>query len=334
MRIGSAGQLIYATYLDSYHAPPIPTDVSIVGLAIAVDAEGNAYIAGTNTDPDFPTTPGAFQTQCCARGNSTAFLARLNPTGTAPVYSTFLPGESPASVAVDAAGNANLVIDAYTISSYGQATSYTLTTAALSADGSELSGVIDTPLGLDTGLLIPVPDGQGNILVTGQPAPDSLVLSDGAFNNGASYVEILRAADGAVLYASLQPSGAGGGGIGPDSAGGFIALGTGAPAAFVAGTTQAGRPLFMLTRFVPATASQPMMLGLANAFGYAVSEGLAPGEIVGVYGTNLGPAQGVLPGFTGGELPTSLGGTQVLFNRIAAPLLWAGGRRSPCRCAE
>jgi hypothetical protein len=71
-------------------------------------------------------------------------------------------------------------------------------------------------------------------------------------------------------------------------------VGTGAPAAFVVGPPAAGRPLFMLTRFEPAAAPQPIILGLANVFGSAISEGLAPGEMVSVYSTNLGPPHGVL----------------------------------------
>ena len=62
-----------------------------------MDSGGNAYIAGTTTAslpdlPDtFPTTPGAFQS---SRGRSTdGFVAKLNPTGTTLLYSTFLGGD-------------------------------------------------------------------------------------------------------------------------------------------------------------------------------------------------------------------------------------------------
>ena len=322
MRIGPAGQLIYATFLDSYHALPNPSGVNINAAAIAVDAAGNAYIGGTNTDPDFPTTPGAYQTQCCAQGSQTAFLVKLNPSGTAPVYSTFLPGQSPNTLSVDGAGNAALNISAATINSDEQVTSFTITTAQLNAEGSQLLEMINTPLPPDSGIYAS-PDGQGNLLITGGPPPDSFTVSPGAFNNGASFVEIIRIADGAVLYASILPTGAGGLGIIPDGAGGFIVLGGGTNA-FPVGLVPSGRPTVMLTRFEPATAAQPAILGIANSFESAVSEGLAPGEIVGIYGTNLGPAEGMLAAFEGGSLPTSLGGTQVFFNGVAAPLLWAG----------
>lgn len=323
MRIGPSGQLIYSTFLDSYHTPSNPPAVNIVGSAIAVDAAGNAYIAGTNTDPDFPTTAGAYQGQCCTEGNETAFVLKLNPAGTAPVYSTFLPGQTAASVAVDAAGNASLAINAFTVNTNNQFTSFNITTAKLNPRGNQLSEVINTPLPVNSELFYAAADGQGNLLITGQPVPASLALSEGAFNNGNTYVEILRLADGVVLYASLLPTGAGGIAISPDGAGGFILLGGGTNS-FPVGLEPGERPTTMLTRFEPAAAPQPTILGIANVAESAVSEGLAPGELIGIYGTNLGPSAGILAGLEGGALPSILGGTQVLFNGTSAPLLWAG----------
>lgn len=78
---------------------------------IAVDAAGNAYVAGGNTWSGFPTTPGAFQATCpggCAQGGY-AFVSKLNSSGSALVYSTYLSGTTgdfAQSIAVDSAGNA------------------------------------------------------------------------------------------------------------------------------------------------------------------------------------------------------------------------------------
>ncbi|MEA3190675.1 MAG: hypothetical protein QOD77_1257 [Thermoplasmata archaeon] len=73
--------------------------------AIAVDASGNAYITGTSGGY-FPTTPGAYRTG----GVSEEFVTKMNPTGTALVYSTLL-GYSGCSgcgnsIALDGSGNA------------------------------------------------------------------------------------------------------------------------------------------------------------------------------------------------------------------------------------
>jgi hypothetical protein len=89
--------LIYSTYLgaggDAAHA-------------IAVDIGGDAYVAGTTTSSEFPTTPGSFQT---VNHGLNAFVTKLNPSGTALVYSTLLGGSAGVSIggiAVDSGGNA------------------------------------------------------------------------------------------------------------------------------------------------------------------------------------------------------------------------------------
>jgi hypothetical protein len=78
------------------------------GHGIAVDGDGNAYITGGTTSADFPTTPGAFQSGLAPAGRN-VFVTKLNPTGSALVYSTYLGGsgdEGGAAIAVDAGGNA------------------------------------------------------------------------------------------------------------------------------------------------------------------------------------------------------------------------------------
>ena len=62
-----------------------------LATGIAVDAAGNAYVTGYTDSTDFPTTAGAFQTTY-GGGDYDAFVTKLNPTGTALVYSTYLGG--------------------------------------------------------------------------------------------------------------------------------------------------------------------------------------------------------------------------------------------------
>jgi len=90
--------LIYSTYLGGSDDDG--------GYDLAVDAAGNAYVAGITYSSDFPTAH-AFQPNL--RGESDAFLAKLNPSGSALVYSTYLGGsgdEIAFGVAVDAEGHA------------------------------------------------------------------------------------------------------------------------------------------------------------------------------------------------------------------------------------
>jgi hypothetical protein len=124
--------LVYSTYLGGSYDD--------AGQAMAVDSSGNAYVTGYTRSADFPTTTGAFQTTCapyvvspsvappncviltlsnCAGGASdgrfqpagvvNAFVTKLNPTGTALVYSTFLGGTgntNATGIALNAAGQA------------------------------------------------------------------------------------------------------------------------------------------------------------------------------------------------------------------------------------
>jgi hypothetical protein len=68
--------------------------------AIAVDGGGNAYVTGGGS-PDWPTTPGAFDRGVA--GYSDAVITKLNPSGSALVYSTFLGSRLPGSQGTDPA---------------------------------------------------------------------------------------------------------------------------------------------------------------------------------------------------------------------------------------
>jgi len=94
---GSA--LVYSTYLGGYNEDQ--------GIAIAVDSTGSAYVTGFTDSADFPTV-NAFQ-QPKLIGDSDAFVTKINPAGTAFVYSTCLGGTSldqGNGIAVDALGQA------------------------------------------------------------------------------------------------------------------------------------------------------------------------------------------------------------------------------------
>jgi hypothetical protein len=114
--------LVYSTFIGSTEYTE--------GFGIAVDPGGNAYVVGDTTYGTYPVTPGAFQTICggnytvpqgssapvrtngCVgygQGDTGGVLTKLNPTGSALVYSTYLSGNnynSVRAVAVDAAGEA------------------------------------------------------------------------------------------------------------------------------------------------------------------------------------------------------------------------------------
>jgi len=76
---GSA--LVYSTYLGG-------TDFDS-GNSIAVDSTGAAYVTGSTTSPDFPLINPL---QAILDGGSDAFITKINPTGSALVYSTYIGG--------------------------------------------------------------------------------------------------------------------------------------------------------------------------------------------------------------------------------------------------
>jgi uncharacterized protein (TIGR03437 family) len=100
-KLDASGKIVYSTYLGG--------SSNDVAYGIAVDANGNAYIAGTTASPNFPLTAEAFEST--PRSNSThAFVAKLNASGSALVYSTLVGGSGSenniAGIRIDEAGSA------------------------------------------------------------------------------------------------------------------------------------------------------------------------------------------------------------------------------------
>jgi len=93
----SGNALLYSTFLGGSRGEE--------GCSIAVGHSGCAYVAGWTRSADFPTTKGAFQATLSRSDN--AFVTKLNPSGSALVYSTLLGGiglDVASSVAIDSTG--------------------------------------------------------------------------------------------------------------------------------------------------------------------------------------------------------------------------------------
>lgn len=101
-----AASLVYSTFLGGTGGETRRVNVG----DIATDGTGHAYVTGGTQSADFPTTPGAFATTIPGQGS--AFVSKINPAGTALVYSTFVGGGASSDegfdVAVNAAGEAFL----------------------------------------------------------------------------------------------------------------------------------------------------------------------------------------------------------------------------------
>ncbi len=98
-KLDSSGSgLIYSTFFGG--------SGSDAAAAIAVDAAGNAYIAGSTSSTDFPVTVGILQSTY--GGSTDAFVAKIAPTGSQLVYASYLGGSAAdfaQGIAVSSIGN-------------------------------------------------------------------------------------------------------------------------------------------------------------------------------------------------------------------------------------
>ena len=135
---GSA--LVYATYLGGAgNVDAVGGSSGDFGEGIAVDAAGDTYLTGYAYSTTFPVTGGAYQATNNAVGNGgqAVFVTKLNPTGSALIYSTYLggtgsdadtsysngTGDAGAGIAIDAAG------DAY-VAGYSNSSNFPVTAGA------------------------------------------------------------------------------------------------------------------------------------------------------------------------------------------------------------
>ena len=198
-------QLLYSSYLGGTGGDG--------GGGIAVDSSGNAYVVGGTGSTDFPVTSGAFQTTSTS---SSAFVTKMNPTGSDLVYSTYLGGNSDSgagSVLVDSAGTA--YVTGSTSASDFPVTSGAFQTTnpggqsgfitRLNAAGSAL--VFSTFLGgsSDDGISNLALDSSGNLVVVGSTRSTDFPVTSGAFQT-KNLTQNLGALDGFI--SKLDPNGA------------------------------------------------------------------------------------------------------------------------------
>ena len=182
-------RLVYSTFVPD-----------IYQLALAVDSQGAAYIAGLafpagvlRNSSGFPATPGAFQTTSTVMG-ATGGVAKLNANGTALVYATFLGGSNPnnyadpdgaTGIAVDSAGNA--FVTGWTLSpdfptTFGAFNANpqiaSVYVAKLNAAGSGL--IYSTLLGEGAGIGIRI-DAKENAYILGETESSAFPVTPGAF---------------------------------------------------------------------------------------------------------------------------------------------------------
>ena len=304
----SGSALEYATYLSGSGGTVGEGDNPD---SIAVDANGDAFIAGFTYSPDFPVTPGAFLT--ANPGGRAMFLTKLNPQGSGLVYSTWI-GQTPGystTVKLDAQGTAFVAGSA--LSGIGTVSGFL---NRFSADGSSLTYSTSLPSGFGSPALDV--DIAGNAVIAVTTSDANLPVGAGAFQPGyvggaSSNVYLARFTPGGQLSGATYL-----GGSQQDASSAIVLRPNGSVA--VSGFTQSPDfPGRLAQAGGSYTTSIFISLTALNAASY-VATGVVPGEIVSLLGYGIGPATGVSA--AGSVLPNELAGVQVSFEGLLAPLLY------------
>ena len=205
--------LVYSTYLGGSNVDSV--------AAIAVDSSGAAYVTGTTTSTDFPVTPGTVQV---IYAESTAFVSKLNASGTALIYSTYLGGSGTSygdagrSIAVDSSGEAYITGSTYapnfpvTTGAYQTTNKAAVNSAGtgfvskLNAAGTKL--LYSTYLGgtqTDTPYSVAL-DSAGNAYISGAATSTNFPTTTGAFQTTNKSAAVYGWND---FVAKLNPTGTG-----------------------------------------------------------------------------------------------------------------------------
>ena len=146
-----------------------------------------------------------------------------------------------------------------------------------------------------------VSDGRGGTWLTGTSDPLYLPAASNTPNLGPTYVANLSSNGQAVSFLMTAPLGAAGQGL----AAGPVVLGSGG------------------SLLLPGT-GPTSLAGIANSGADHVAPFVAPYDLISLYGVNLGPSTPAYGQVVNGMVTNSIGGVQVLFDGVAAPLLYAG----------
>ena len=220
-KLNSTGTaLLYCTYISGTNR-----DVS---SALAIDAQGDAYIAGQTNSLDFPITQGAFQTtypatagEQSAYSNGTAFVIELNPTGNALVYSTYLGGSTEAwavGIAVDSNNSAYVAGATYdadfptTASAFQQAPASKTATSGFVTKFNPVGSALaystylhGSAQDLPAGIAI---DSSDNVYVGGGTLSTDFATTQGAYqttttgDNWGAFLTKLNPAGSALVYST------------------------------------------------------------------------------------------------------------------------------------
>ena len=341
---GTGTNLVFSTYLGG--------DGTDVATGMAVAPGGEVWVVG-NGGAGFPVTPDAMLASAPDRDSRWGFVAKLNSAATALIYSSYLPGVWPTAVALDRSGSAYVagrVISGDVVLTppfqynpppqpYSPSGVYyaKLTpggagfvySAVLEPWWGSISGLAvdaggDLYMAGDAGMFYPIFDG-------GLPScnRDTLIDDSGRLQGGA-FVAVADPA-GRVISSSYF------GGcrrntistVALDSSGSLYIAGDTESSDFPLTQSalqenydsqiQTGDGTGFFSRVALTGDSFPRIQRIYDAASLYWGA-LAPGQLIVIDGTGLGPTQVVAGKFVNGILENNVGNTKVFFDDIPAPL--------------
>jgi hypothetical protein len=156
--LGGSGGVVYDTFVTKVNTTGTALSYSTFlggsndesGRGIAVDSSSSAYVTGYTQSSNFPTTAGAFDTSYGGIAGNDAFITKVNTTGTALNYSTFLGGSSydyGLDIAMDSSGYAY-------VTGYTQSSGFPTTPGAFDTSLDSYSDAFVTKLAVGVSLAI------------------------------------------------------------------------------------------------------------------------------------------------------------------------------------
>ncbi|HYE16389.1 MAG TPA: SBBP repeat-containing protein [Pyrinomonadaceae bacterium] len=272
-KLNPAGALVYSTYISAASG-------NNEAKAIAVDASGNAYVTGHAVSAVFTASAGAYDTT--HNGSTDAFVAKLNPAGSALVYATYYgtSGQEFANaIAIDPSGDvyiaghtgvANLPTKNALQSTYAGGSQFgdgDAFMARFSPDGAGAADLVyATYLGGtgDERARGVAADSDGAAYVVGSTNSNGFPTTAGAFDTGfnggtdgfVTKIDTTATGSSSLAYSTFF------GGTGADQVNAVLVDSAATPNVYVAGTTSSAASTFPVT----AGSAQPALAGHSDAF--------------------------------------------------------------------